>query len=90
MVGRKRKQLRIELETHTLQIVPFPLKPGKPIFITPEELEAMRLVDMAGKKQEEAAKVMRCSRTTVSRLLRSGRKKVMQGIIEGRSIFVLK
>lgn len=90
MVGRKRKQLRVEMETHTLQIVPFPLKPGSPIFITPEELEAMRLVDLLGKTQEEAARSMRCSRATVSRLLRSGRRKLMQGIIEGRSIFIVK
>ena len=86
MVGRKRKRLKIE-PIHTTQIVPFPLKPGKPIIIFPEEIEAMRLVDLNGMRQEEAARKMGCSRSTIARLLKSGRKKIMEGVVEGKIIF---
>ena len=85
MVGRKRKRLKIE-PLHTLQIVPFPLKPGKPVMVTPEELEALRLVDYLGLSQEDAARKMGCSRATVSRLLRSARKKIATGVVEGRVV----
>ena len=41
-----------------------------------DELEAMRLCDLGGDTQAEAGARMRVSRSTVQRLLESGRAKV--------------
>jgi len=89
MVGRKEKPVRVKFHYHTLQIVPFPLKPGSGIKIRVEELEAMRLVDLLGKKQEEAAREMGCSRSKVARLLKCARSKLIRAIVEGKMMFVV-
>jgi len=51
-----------------------------------DELEAMRLCDLEGKQQEEAAQQMGVSRGTVQRLLQSGREKLLTSIIEGQAL----
>jgi len=51
-----------------------------------DELEAMRLCDLEGKQQEEAACAMGISRGTIQRLLQSGRKKLLSSITEGQAL----
>ncbi len=51
-----------------------------------DELEAMRLCDLEGKQQEEAARGMGVSRGTIQRLLQSGRRKLLTSITEGRAL----
>lgn len=51
-----------------------------------DELEAMRLCDLDGKQQEEAAQAMGVSRGTIQRLLQSGRKKLLTSITEGQAL----
>ncbi|ADP77592.1 protein of unknown function DUF134 [Methanothermus fervidus DSM 2088] len=53
-----------------------------------EELEAIRLKDYLGMKQEEAAKVMNVSQPTFHRILTSARSKIAEAIIEGKMIVV--
>ena len=53
-----------------------------------DELEALRLVDYKGLRQEEAAKRMEVSRGTVWRLLDSGRKKVVAMLVEHKELMV--
>ena len=60
----------------------------EPIEILPDELEAMRLVYIDGLTQDEAAKRMGVSRGTLWRALASGRKKLVQAVIELRPIIV--
>lgn len=64
-----------------------PLK-ADPIFIMPDELEALRLVYLMGMTQEEAAKTMSVSRGTLWRALSSGRRKVVQALIERRPLII--
>ncbi|MGQ4832381.1 MAG: DUF134 domain-containing protein [Candidatus Asgardarchaeia archaeon] len=59
-----------------------------PIVIQPDELEALRLVDFENMTQEEAGKAMGVSRGTIWRLVQSGRKKLIQAIIEGHEIVI--
>lgn len=61
---------------------------GEPIHIMPDELEAMRLVYLLGYNQEEAAKKMGVSRGTLWRMLNSGRRKLVQAIVESRPILI--
>ncbi|MHA1754348.1 MAG: DUF134 domain-containing protein [Candidatus Odinarchaeia archaeon] len=51
-----------------------------------DELEAMRLVDLEGLTQDEAGKKMNISRGTVWRLLESGRRKVVDALVNGKPI----
>ena len=54
------------------------------------ELEAMRLVDMEGLTQEEAALRMGVSRKTLWNDLKSGRKKVSEALLRGWAIEIVQ
>jgi len=56
--------------------------------VTPDELEALRLVDYEGLLQEEAAARMGVSRGTVWRCLDSARRKVGAMLVEGRELIL--
>ncbi|MFH1711270.1 MAG: DUF134 domain-containing protein [Nanoarchaeota archaeon] len=51
-----------------------------------EELEAVRLVDLEEVEQGEAGKKMGISQPTLSRLLKSARKKISEAIVKGKAI----
>ena len=59
-----------------------------PIHLRPDEFEALRLVYLEGRTQEEAARLMRVSRGTLWRALDSGRRKLVQALVERRPIIV--
>ncbi len=52
------------------------------------ELEAMRLCDLDGFDQEAAGQRMEISRGTVQRLLKSGREKVLQALLQSRALLI--
>lgn len=51
-----------------------------------DEFETLRLLDYEGLTQEEAAKYMNITRTTVTALYDSARKKVVRALVEGISL----
>lgn len=51
-----------------------------------DELEAIRLIDSERMEQNKAGKKMKISQSTLSRLLREGRKKLADAIIQGNAI----
>ncbi|EAR54756.1 hypothetical protein SKA34_21950 [Photobacterium sp. SKA34] len=51
-----------------------------------DELEALRLVDMQGLQQVEAAKQLGVSRQTLGNIVASGRKKVAQALVQGLAL----
>lgn len=51
-----------------------------------DELEALRLADLEGLYQEEAALRMNVSRQTFGRIIESGRKKIARALVEGLAI----
>lgn len=53
-----------------------------------EELEAIRLADYTGLKQRDAAGFMAISQQTFSRVLRNGRKRLAEALIQGKIIKV--
>ena len=54
--------------------------------LTMDEMEAVRLKDLEGLEQEECAKKMNISQPTFHRLVISARKKVADGIVNGKAI----
>jgi uncharacterized protein len=54
------------------------------------EFEAIRMVDLSEVSQEEAGKQMQISQSTLSRVLKSGRKKIADAIVNGKAIKIDK
>jgi len=59
---------------------------GEPIVLALDEYEAVRLIDYAGLTQEACAEQMRVSRTTVTAIYESARRKLASMLVEGRRI----
>lgn len=58
--------------------------------LTREELEALRLKNIKGLEQTEAAEKMNTSQSTFQRILCSGYKKITEALIEGKAIKIIK
>ncbi len=54
------------------------------------EFEAIRLVDLNEIPQEKAGKQMQISQSTLSRVLKSGRKKIADAVVNGKAIKIVK
>ena len=54
--------------------------------LTIAEFEAVRLVDLNEVSQDKAGKNMQVSQSTLSRILKSGRKKIADAIVKGKAI----
>lgn len=63
-----------------------PLSEMEIIDIEVDEIEAIRLCDYEDKSQIETAEIMGISRGTVQRLLNSGRKKILDGLLHLKAI----
>ncbi len=58
--------------------------------LTMPEFEAIRLVDFKETSQEQAGEQMQVSQSTLSRILKSGRKKISDAIVNGKAIKITK
>jgi predicted DNA-binding protein (UPF0251 family) len=56
------------------------------VVLLPEELEALRLMDLQDLTQEEAAAAMGVSRSTLQRILARARRQVAAALIEGAAL----
>ena len=65
-----------------------PLRDLQEITLTLDELEALRLADLEGLYQEEAAERMQVSRPTFGRIVESARKKVADALVHGSALRV--
>ncbi|MDD3679300.1 MAG: DUF134 domain-containing protein [Candidatus Shapirobacteria bacterium] len=63
-----------------------PLYQLKETVLLPEELEALRLYDVANLNQTEAGKKMKVSQPTFARILSNARKKIASALINGQAI----
>ena len=63
-----------------------PLSEMEIIDIEIDEIEAVRLCDYEGKSQIETAEIIGISRGTVQRLLNSGRRKILDGLLHLKAI----
>lgn len=67
-----------------------PMTQLEQIPLAEDELEAMRLVDLMGMQQQEAAKSMGISRQTLANLVKGARHKVVDCLINGKALMTDK
>ena len=65
-----------------------PLSVLKHITLTVDELEAVRLADLQGLYQEQAAEKMNVSRQTFGRIIDSAHKKIADALVNGKALSI--
>jgi len=63
-----------------------PMAQLEEVNLTVEELEALRLVDLEGMYQEDAAREMGVSRQTIQRMITEARAKVIEALVSGKAL----
>jgi len=63
-----------------------PLSMLEEIVLTVDEFEAVRLADLEGLYQEQAAEKMNVSRQTFGRIIESAHKKVAEALVKGKAL----
>ena len=63
-----------------------PMAQLEEVMLSIEELEALRLVDLEGMYQEDAAREMGVSRQTIQRMITEARAKVIEALFTGKAL----
>jgi len=63
-----------------------PLSVLEEVILAIDEFEAVRLADLEGLYQEQAAQKMNVSRQTFGRIIESAHKKVAEALVEGKAL----
>ncbi len=85
---RKRRRVWHEPQPAIFKPVGVPLRKLETIALLHEELEALRLVDLEERYQEDAAEQMNVSRSTIQRIVTEARRKVVQALVEGAALHI--
>lgn len=85
--GRPKKVRYIQKMPQTIQFSPRG-KPGRPdeVVLSLDQFEALKLTDYQGFSQTQGAVAMKISRPSFGRILRDARKKVADGLVNGKII----
>jgi predicted DNA-binding protein (UPF0251 family) len=83
---RKWRRLHHEPQPAIFKPVGLPLKTLERVTLLYEELEALRLADMKGQNQADAAAQMSISRSTFQRLVTEARRKVTLALVNGAAL----
>ena len=88
MPGRRRRSRCIGLDPGQLCFKPCgrPAQGLETVALRADELEALRLADLEGLYQEEGARRMAISRSTLSRTLAEARRKVADALLNGKRL----
>jgi len=88
---RPRLCRRIRFNTNITYFKPqgVPMRFLEIIELTSEEMEALRLKNVKGLDQEQAAKEMNTSQSTFQRILSSAYKKISNALINGKAIKII-
>jgi predicted DNA-binding protein (UPF0251 family) len=65
-----------------------PLSALQQIDLSVDELEAIRLTDLEGLYQAQAAEKMNISRQTLGRILESAHKKIADALVNGKALMI--
>ncbi|OHB62366.1 MAG: hypothetical protein A2168_05600 [Planctomycetes bacterium RBG_13_50_24] len=65
-----------------------PLSVLEEVMLTVDEFEAIRLTDLEGLYQADAAEKMNISRQTLGRILESAHKKIADALVHGKALLI--
>ena len=85
-----RRFLRFRPNVYYFKPRGIPLRILEEVVLLPDELEALKLHDVDGLEQIEAAQKMKISQSTFARTLNKAYKKIAEGIIKGKAIRIEK
>lgn len=87
---RPRKWRKVCCMPENSRFGPLDSQGGKSGFVnmTVDEYEAIRLIDLEGLTQEEAARQMDIARTTVQGIYAEARKKLAESLIQGKVLLI--
>ena len=88
MAGRREKVRCVGIVPEYVGFTPEGLPSGAVIVLTLDELEAIRLLDLVGMSQADAAESMGVARTTVTSIYDRARKKVADALVNGRRLVI--
>mgnify|MGYP006303114537 CR=1 FL=1 len=83
---RRKRDICFQANVEYFKPIGIPLRNLQEEVLTHDEVEAIRLIDHDETPQLEACKKMNISQPTLSRLLKSARKKISQSLIHGKAI----
>ena len=83
---RKRRRLARSPKREIYKPASIPLESLQQVILLPEELEALRLADLDGLSQQEAAAQMGISRSTFQRILQRAHRQVALALVEGQAL----
>lgn len=86
----KRRRIRGNPNSDYFKPAGIPIRLIDETLLNMDEFEAIRLIDFKEIPQEEAAEKMQISQPTLSRILKSARKKISDAIINGKAIKIEK
>ena len=86
------KPRRVLFDPKSLYFKPraIPLSVLEEVDLDVDEMEAVRLCDFKNLDQDEAAKRMKISQSTLQRILTSARNKIAEALTEGKAIRIRK
>ena len=89
---RPRMKRRVDFEPNVVYFKPqgIPLRELEEVTLTYEEMQALKLVNIQGLGQKEAAEKMNISQPIFFRELRDATKKVTEALVEGKAIKIEK
>jgi predicted DNA-binding protein (UPF0251 family) len=87
-MGRPKKYRKIKCNPGAMYFKPrgVPMHYLEEIILEADEVEAIRLGDLLGLSQEEAAVKMKISRPTFGRIINKARMKIADGILNGKAL----
>jgi len=85
---RRKCERRITFSARVTYFKPagIPLRDLEEVVLAPDEVEAIRLANLEGMYQEEAATEMGISRQTFGRIITSANKKIAEGLVKGKAL----
>jgi predicted DNA-binding protein (UPF0251 family) len=85
---RKRRAVAVPARAMVYKPAGVPLEGLRRVSLLPEELEALRLMDLEDLTQEDAAQRMGISRSTFQRIVTQARRQVALALIDGAALIV--
>ena len=82
------RRVRFHSEVNFFKPMGVPRRDLEEVTLKSDEVEAMRLLELEGKTQEECAKMMEISQPTFNRIINKARKKIADAIINGKVIVI--